>query len=110
MMVLSTSTGLAGPCDGSLKGALWCDQSRSFKQRAADIVANLTIEEKSGLFVNQASAVPRLELPAYDWWSEALHGVARDGLATSFPQICGAATSLNRSLWFAMGETTGIEA
>ena len=110
MMVLSTSSGLAGPCDGSLKGALWCDQSRSFKQRAADIVANLTIEEKSGLFVNQASAVPRLELPAYNWWSEALHGVARDGLATSFPQICGAATSLNRSLWFAMGETTGIEA
>ena len=45
--------GLAGPCD-----ELWCDQSRSFKQRAADIVANLTIKEKSGLFVNQASEVP----------------------------------------------------
>lgn len=99
-----------GPCDGALKSAAWCDQSQSFKSRAAAIVANLTIEEKSGLFVNQATAVPRLELPAYNWWSEALHGVARDGLSTAFPQICGVAASLNRSLFFAMGEATGTEA
>ena len=98
-----------GPCDGKWQGAAWCDCTLPFRERAAAIVANLTIKEKAGLFVNEAEPVPRLELPAYNWWSEALHGVARDGLATAYPQICGVAASLNRSLFFAIGEATGVE-
>ena len=57
--------------------------------RPQAIVGNLTPEEKSGLLVNSAAGVKRINWPAYQWWSEALHGVARDGVATSFPQICG---------------------
>ena len=54
--------------------------------------------------------MPRVDLPAYNWWSEALHGVARDGVATSFLQIIGVAASLNPSLWSAIGEATSTEA
>ena len=77
-----------GPCDGAaLRNAPWCDGAADFATRAAALVANLTRDEKASLFVNQQGAVPRLALPAYNWWSEALHGVARDGVATSFPQV-----------------------
>lgn len=77
--------------------------------RVDALVANLTKEEKSVLFVNGAGAVPRINWPAYQWWSEALHGVARDGLATSFPQICGVAASYNKTLWHAIGDVTSTE-
>ena len=93
-----------------MRAAAWCDGSAPFATHAAALVANLTLDEKAGLFVNQQAAVPRVDLPAYNWWSEALHGVARDGVATSFPQIIGVAASLNRSLWSAIGEATSTEA
>ena len=67
--------------------------------------------QKAALLVNAAGAVPRLGLPAYNWWSEALHGVARDtGVATSFPQIIGVASSYNTSLFHLLGTLTGTEA
>lgn len=47
--------------------------------------------------------------PGYNWWSEALHGVARESIATSFPQICGLATSFNTSLFHAVGSAIGLE-
>ena len=53
--------------------------------------------------------MPRIQWPAYNWWSEALHGVARSGLATSFPQIQGVSASYNRTLWKAIGEVTSTE-
>jgi len=53
--------------------------------------------------------VPRIHWPRYNWWSEALHGVARDGLGTSFPQIGLVAASMNRSLWHAIGDVTSTE-
>ena len=61
-------------------------------------------------FVNGASAIPRIDFPKYNWWSEALHGLARDGVATSFPQICGVASSLNKTLFNMIGDVTGTEA
>jgi beta-glucosidase len=73
------------------------------------VVANLTSDEKTSLLTNGASAVPRINWPAYNWWSEALHGVARDGVATSFPQICGVAASYNKTLWHALGDVTSTE-
>ena len=99
-----------GPCDGAMKSQPWCDTSKSFEDRAAAIVSYLTPEEKSGLLVNGASDVKRVDWPKYNFWSEALHGVARDGLATSFPQICGVASSLNRTLFHLVGNVTGNEA
>ena len=64
----------------------YLDTSLSFEERAADLVSRMTPEEKySQLTARTAPAIPRLGVRAYDWWSEALHGVARDGTATSFP-------------------------
>ena len=54
------------------------------EQRAADLVHRMTLEEKATQLVNQARAIPRLNVPAYDWWSESLHGVAVNG-TTEFP-------------------------
>ncbi len=92
------------------RSAAWCDHTQPRDARVQALVNALTADEKAGLLVNGAAAVPRLGLPAYDWWSEALHGVARDGVATSFPQIIGVSSSYNRTLFHALGELTGTEA
>lgn len=76
---------------------------------ARRLVANLSKAEKSTLFTNGASGVERIHWPKYNWWSEALHGVARDGLGTSFPQIGLVAASYNRTLWHAIGDVTSTE-
>src|SRR6201987_938728 len=60
------------------------------EQRAADLVHRMTLEEKASQLVNQARAIPRLNIPSYDWWSEALHGVISDGV-TEFPEPIGLA-------------------
>ncbi len=63
------------PCSLAPASAMaMCDPSLSFQERVSDLVGNLTMEEKAGLFPNFASAVPRLNIPVYQWWSEALHG------------------------------------
>jgi len=58
---------------------------------------------------NTAKGIGRINWPAYNWWSEALHGVARNGVATSFPQICGVGASYNRTLFNAIGDVTSTE-
>ena len=65
---------------------------RETAQRLAkELVAKMTIEEKASQLRFQAPAIPRLNIPAYNWWNEALHGVARAGTATMFPQAIGMA-------------------
>ena len=64
------------------------------EQRAADLVKRMTLEEKASQLVNQARAIPRLGVPAYDWWSEALHGVATGGV-TEFPEPIGLAATFD---------------
>jgi beta-glucosidase len=71
------------------------DTSASFEERAADLVARMTLEEKVGQLQNNAPAIPRLGVPAYEWWNEALHGVARAGGATVFPQAIGLAATFD---------------
>jgi beta-glucosidase len=75
-------------------GALWAqdagksaylDPNLPAEQRATDLVKRMTLEEKASQLVNQARAIPRLGVPGYDWWSEALHGVATNG-TTEFPE------------------------
>ena len=65
------------------------DPDLSPKERARDIVARLTVEEKAWQMLHESPAVPRLGIPAYNWWNEGLHGVARAGIATVFPQAIG---------------------
>lgn len=76
------------------------NQSLSFEARAADLVGRMTLEEKVSQMVDVAAAIPRLGIPSYNWWNEALHGVARAGLATSFPQAIGMAATWDDSLIF----------
>ena len=58
----------------------------SVEQRAADLVSRMTLEEKVSQIGHTADGVPRLGIPEYNWWNEGLHGVARAGTATVFPQ------------------------
>jgi len=71
------------------------DLQRSFGERAADLVSRMTLDEKAAQMQNDAPAIERLGVPAYDWWNEALHGVARAGGATVFPQAIGMAATFD---------------
>jgi beta-glucosidase len=79
------------------------------EQRAADLVHRLTVEEKVSQLVNQSRAVPRLNIPAYDWWSEALHGVQRPGV-TEYPEPVGLAATFDPDSIHRMATQIGIEA
>ena len=59
-----------------------------------DLVSRMTLEEKASQLVNQARAIPRLNVPAYDWWNESLHGVMLDG-TTEFPEPIGLAATFD---------------
>lgn len=74
------------------------DLNRSFEERAADLVSRMTLEEKVAQLGNNTPAIPRLDVPAYEWWNEALHGVARAGSATVFPQAIGLAATFDTAL------------
>ncbi len=67
------------------------DSELSFEARAKDLVSRLTLQEKAAQMVHDAPAIPRFGIPAYNWWNECLHGVARAGTATVFPQAIGLA-------------------
>jgi beta-glucosidase len=83
---------------GLTGGAPYGDPSRPVGERVADLVARMTPAEKIGQLVTDAPAIPRLGVPAYHWWSEALHGVARAGTATVFPQAIGLAATFDDAL------------
>ncbi|WP_414647799.1 glycoside hydrolase family 3 C-terminal domain-containing protein [Dyella sp.] len=89
---------------------IYQDTSRSFEQRAADLVSRMTLEEKVSQMQNVAPAIPRLGLPAYDWWNEGLHGVARAGQATVFPQAIGLAATFDTTLMHQVATTISDEA
>ncbi|XVE93503.1 hypothetical protein REPUB_Repub01dG0198200 [Reevesia pubescens] len=98
----------------------FCDTSLSYEVRAKDLVSRLTLQEKVQQLVNKASGISRLGVPAYEWWSEALHGVSNVGPgtrfnatvpgATSFPAVILSAASFNATLWFKMGQVVSTEA
>lgn len=73
-------------------------QTPSAEQRAADLLSKLTLEEKGLLSQFNSPAIERLGIPAYNWWNEALHGVARNGAATTYPQPIGMAASFDPDL------------
>ncbi len=78
--------------------APYLDPSLPLDQRVDDLVSRMTLEEKASQLVNQARAIPRLQVPGYDWWSEALHGVANAGTATVFPEPIGLAATFDSPL------------
>src|SRR6516164_2427764 len=80
------------------------------EERSADLVSRLTLREKVLQMQNAAPAIPRLGIPAYDWWNEALHGVARAGRATVFPQAIGLAATWDTPLMRRIADTISTEA
>ncbi len=79
------------------------------EERARDLVSRMTLQEKASQLVNQARAIPRLKVPAYDWWSEALHGVAVDG-TTEFPEPIGLGATFDAAGIHTMAVAIGTEA
>ncbi len=90
--------------------AVYLDPSQPIDVRVNDLVGRMTLEEKASQLVNQARAIPRLQVPAYNWWSEALHGVARAGTATVFPEPVGLAATFDVPLIHDMAIVIGTEA
>ena len=88
----------------------YLDVRLPFATRADDLVAQMTLPEKISQMMNDAAAIPRLGVPAYGWWNEALHGVARAGLATSFPQAIGMAATWDTALVHDEGRVISNEA
>jgi beta-glucosidase len=88
----------------------YLNPSLPIEQRVDDLVGRMTLDEKASQLVNQARAIPRLQVPAYDWWSEALHGVANAGTATVFPEPIGLAATFDAPLIHDMAVVIGTEA
>ena len=82
----------------------------SFEQRARDLVSKMTLAEKLSQMKYDAPAIERLGVPAYNWWNECLHGVARSGSATVFPQAIGMAASFNDDLLYKVADVISTEA
>lgn len=82
------------------------DQAR---EKARALVAQMTLEEAAGQLRYDAPAIERLGVPAYNWWNEALHGVARGGMATSFPQAIGIAAAFDTELTQELGDVAATE-
>ncbi|MFA5470073.1 MAG: glycoside hydrolase family 3 N-terminal domain-containing protein, partial [Bacteroidales bacterium] len=90
-------TGLAS---GLLAQLPYTNPALSHEARAQDLLNRLTLEEKVALMQDQSAAVPRLGVPEFGWWNEALHGVARNGYATVFPQAIGMAATFDEDAVF----------
>jgi beta-glucosidase len=107
-LILSLTIGVGGAGAQDTKNAPYLNTSLSPQVRAADLVHRMTLEEKASQLVNQARAIQRLGVPAYDWWSESLHGVARDG-TTEFPEPVGLAATFDTAAIHEMAAVIGVE-
>ncbi len=81
----------------------------SFEERAKDLVSRMTLEEKVTQMLHSSPAIPRLGIPSYNWWNEALHGVARAGTATMFPQAIGMAATFDEELLYKVADVISTE-
>jgi beta-glucosidase len=79
-------------------GAAYLNPKLPLEQRVNDLISRMTLEEKVSQMMNAAPAIPRLGIPQYDWWNEALHGVAFSGVATVFPQAIGLGATFDPQL------------
>ncbi len=107
LLVVIVST-LAGQLLAQTNLTRFRDSKLPPEVRAADLVAQMTLQEKASQMVNQSRALPRLGVPAYDWWSEALHGVVTDGI-TEFPEPIALAATFNPAAVHDMAGVVGIE-
>jgi len=95
---LSDETNLTEAPEMMTDMPIYLDPDRLIEERVDDLVNRMTLEEKISQMMNEAPAIDRLGVPQYNWWNEALHGVARAGIATVFPQAIGMASTWNTDL------------
>ncbi len=105
LLVLAGSTAFGQPAGG----ASYLDPNLTPERRAADLVSRMTLEEKIFQMQSTAPAIPRLGVPAYNWWNEALHGVVQ-GRATVFPQAIGLAATWDTGLMLRVADIISTEA
>src|ERR1700719_947511 len=89
---------------------IYKDPNAAIEKRIDDLVSRMTLEEKVSQLMNDSPAIERLGIPAYNWWNECLHGVARAGLATVFPEAIGLAATWDQSLMFRVATAISDEA
>ncbi|MGH1364438.1 MAG: glycoside hydrolase family 3 C-terminal domain-containing protein [Calditrichia bacterium] len=89
---------------------LYLQPAAPLNKRVDDLISKLTLDEKAAQMLMNAPAIPRLNIPAYDWWNEALHGVGRSGKATVFPQAIGIAATFDAELAFRVASAISDEA
>src|SRR5574341_804122 len=87
----------------------YLDTSLPLDERVHDLLSRLSLEEKVSQMVHECKAIPRLGIPAYNYWSECLHGVAGNGRATVFPQAIGLAATWDTRLLQRVGTAIGDE-
>lgn len=104
LLLLSISIG------GQAQEKAWFNSKLDMDSRITALLKEMTLEEKISQTVNESAAIPRLGIPQYDWWSEALHGVARSGKATVFPQAIGLAATFDPLLIQKVGDAVSDEA
>jgi beta-glucosidase len=118
LLVLSTQTACAFDwpwSDTGTKAApppppAYTNTSLPFETRVDDLIARMTLEEKASQLGNWSRPIPRLGVPGYNWWNEALHGVARNGVATVFPQAIGMGATFDPKLVHDMAVAISTEA
>jgi len=88
----------------------YLDPSLPIDNRVDDLISRLTLDEKVSQMQDVAPAIPRLQIPAYNWWNEGLHGVARAGVATVFPQAIGLAATWDTNLLHRVADVISTEA
>jgi len=89
---------------------LYQNPSAPMEKRVDDLLSRMTLPEKISQLMNDSAAIPRLNIPAYNWWNECLHGVARAGRATVFPETIGLAATWDRDLIFRVATAISDEA
>jgi beta-glucosidase len=109
VLSLSSATGFILHAQKSETPA-YLDPSLPIARRVDDLVGRMTLEEKIPQMMDRAPAIARLQIPEYNWWNEALHGVGRAGLATVFPQAIGFAATWNDDLVLRMATVISDEA
>jgi len=110
LLALATAPAIAAPPPACAdKPCAWLDTSLSPEARAKDLVARMTLEEKAAQMQDNAPAIPRLGLKRYGWWNEVLHGLARAGHSTVYPQAIGLAATWDTSLMYDIGDAISDE-
>jgi beta-glucosidase len=91
-------------------GDAYLNTDKPINERVKDLISKLTLEEKVGQLLYNSPAISRLNIPAYNWWNEALHGVGRSGVATVFPQAIGLGATFDPNLAYRVSSAISDEA